>query len=196
MNRGLHRREVVASLLKDRKTLLVVAGLGSTAWDITAAASGTDFRIRDGMADLVSRRDAISTASLPKTSIAAPTAASAPYSSLVVTISWATSACICSSVAPYSALPKPPKRAVPSSMVISLLRRSPWEIWQSCSVPSDSHTRATAPSSAGANRSASGGSCGDVGDVAHGGTHVARRRPDEAIVADLLEDVRRPANRT
>ena len=37
MNPGLHRREVVASLLKDRKTLLVVAGLGSTAWDITAA---------------------------------------------------------------------------------------------------------------------------------------------------------------
>ena len=33
----LHRREVVASLLKDRKDLLVIAGLGSTAWDITAA---------------------------------------------------------------------------------------------------------------------------------------------------------------
>jgi thiamine pyrophosphate-dependent acetolactate synthase large subunit-like protein len=33
----LERREVVASLLKDRKNLLVVAGLGSTAWDITAA---------------------------------------------------------------------------------------------------------------------------------------------------------------
>jgi thiamine pyrophosphate-dependent acetolactate synthase large subunit-like protein len=34
---SLHRREVVSSLLKDRKDLLVVAGLGSTAWDITAA---------------------------------------------------------------------------------------------------------------------------------------------------------------
>jgi thiamine pyrophosphate-dependent acetolactate synthase large subunit-like protein len=33
----LHRREVVAFLLKERKDLLVVAGLGSTAWDITAA---------------------------------------------------------------------------------------------------------------------------------------------------------------
>jgi len=33
----LHRREVVKSLLTDRKDLLVVAGLGSTSWDITAA---------------------------------------------------------------------------------------------------------------------------------------------------------------
>jgi thiamine pyrophosphate-dependent acetolactate synthase large subunit-like protein len=33
---SLRRREVVADLLKDRKNLLVVAGLGSTAWDITA----------------------------------------------------------------------------------------------------------------------------------------------------------------
>ena len=33
----LHRRDVVKTLLKDRKELLVVAGLGSTAWDITAA---------------------------------------------------------------------------------------------------------------------------------------------------------------
>ena len=33
----LHRRAVVAELLRDRKDLLVVAGLGSTAWDITAA---------------------------------------------------------------------------------------------------------------------------------------------------------------
>jgi thiamine pyrophosphate-dependent acetolactate synthase large subunit-like protein len=32
-----HRREVVADLLKERKDLLVIAGLGSTAWDITAA---------------------------------------------------------------------------------------------------------------------------------------------------------------
>ena len=34
---ALNRREVVAALLKDRKDLLVVAGLGSTAWDVTAA---------------------------------------------------------------------------------------------------------------------------------------------------------------
>jgi thiamine pyrophosphate-dependent acetolactate synthase large subunit-like protein len=33
----LHRRDVVKELLKDRKKLLVIAGLGSTAWDITAA---------------------------------------------------------------------------------------------------------------------------------------------------------------
>ena len=37
MKNVLHRREVVETLLKDRKGLLVVAGLGSTAWDITAA---------------------------------------------------------------------------------------------------------------------------------------------------------------
>ncbi|HYD56185.1 MAG TPA: thiamine pyrophosphate-dependent enzyme [Burkholderiales bacterium] len=37
MNATLHRRDVVSTLLKDRKDLLVVAGLGSTAWDITAA---------------------------------------------------------------------------------------------------------------------------------------------------------------
>jgi len=37
MKATLHRREVVKSLLKDRKGLLVVAGLGSTSWDITAA---------------------------------------------------------------------------------------------------------------------------------------------------------------
>ncbi len=57
---------------------------------------------------------------MPNTSIAAPTAASAPYNSVVVTRSWAMSACSCSSVAPYSALPNPPKSAVPSSTVISL----------------------------------------------------------------------------
>ena len=34
---ALRRREVVKELLKDRKDLLVIAGLGSTAWDITAA---------------------------------------------------------------------------------------------------------------------------------------------------------------
>ena len=37
MKTVLHRRTVVEILLKDRKNLLVVAGLGSTAWDITAA---------------------------------------------------------------------------------------------------------------------------------------------------------------
>jgi thiamine pyrophosphate-dependent acetolactate synthase large subunit-like protein len=34
---SLHRREVISALLKDREDLLVIAGLGSTAWDITAA---------------------------------------------------------------------------------------------------------------------------------------------------------------
>src|SRR3954465_826347 len=33
----LHRREVVNELLRDRGELVVIAGLGSTAWDITAA---------------------------------------------------------------------------------------------------------------------------------------------------------------
>ena len=33
----MKRRQVVSSLLKNRKDLLVIAGLGSTAWDITAA---------------------------------------------------------------------------------------------------------------------------------------------------------------
>ena len=37
MKATLRRRAVVAELLKDRKKLLVVAGLGSTTWDITAA---------------------------------------------------------------------------------------------------------------------------------------------------------------
>ena len=37
MTATLHRREVVRFLLEERKGLLVVAGLGSTAWDITAA---------------------------------------------------------------------------------------------------------------------------------------------------------------
>jgi len=37
MKTTLHRREVVEILLENRKNLLVVAGLGSTAWDITAA---------------------------------------------------------------------------------------------------------------------------------------------------------------
>lgn len=34
---SLHRRDVVQALLQDRGDLLVVAGLGSTAWDCTAA---------------------------------------------------------------------------------------------------------------------------------------------------------------
>jgi len=33
----LHRRDVVNELLRERRELLVIAGLGSTAWDITAA---------------------------------------------------------------------------------------------------------------------------------------------------------------
>jgi thiamine pyrophosphate-dependent acetolactate synthase large subunit-like protein len=37
----LHRRDVVKNLLKNRKTLLVVAGLGSTTWDITAAGDSS-----------------------------------------------------------------------------------------------------------------------------------------------------------
>jgi thiamine pyrophosphate-dependent acetolactate synthase large subunit-like protein len=37
MTPTLHRREVVEQLLLERGELLVVAGLGSTAWDITAA---------------------------------------------------------------------------------------------------------------------------------------------------------------
>jgi len=37
----LHRREVVKTLLSNRKNLLVVAGLGSTSWDITAAGDSS-----------------------------------------------------------------------------------------------------------------------------------------------------------
>jgi thiamine pyrophosphate-dependent acetolactate synthase large subunit-like protein len=37
MKSALRRRMVVEILLQDRKDILVVAGLGSTAWDITAA---------------------------------------------------------------------------------------------------------------------------------------------------------------
>jgi thiamine pyrophosphate-dependent acetolactate synthase large subunit-like protein len=37
MKTALNRRKVVEFLLENRKGLLVVAGLGSTAWDITAA---------------------------------------------------------------------------------------------------------------------------------------------------------------
>ena len=34
----LHRREVVAALLRDRGEMAVVAGLGATAWDVAAVA--------------------------------------------------------------------------------------------------------------------------------------------------------------
>ena len=37
MKPSLRRREVAVELLKGRRAMLVVAGLGSTAWDITAA---------------------------------------------------------------------------------------------------------------------------------------------------------------
>ena len=37
MKATLHRRDVVKELLRGRRDLLAVAGLGSTAWDITAA---------------------------------------------------------------------------------------------------------------------------------------------------------------
>ena len=37
MKATLHRRDVVKKLLEKRGDLLVIAGLGSTAWDITAA---------------------------------------------------------------------------------------------------------------------------------------------------------------
>jgi thiamine pyrophosphate-dependent acetolactate synthase large subunit-like protein len=37
MKNTLHRRDVVNALLRDRGDLLVVAGLGAPAWDITAA---------------------------------------------------------------------------------------------------------------------------------------------------------------
>lgn len=37
MRAALHRRDVVKALLKDRGGALVVAGLGSSAWDCTAA---------------------------------------------------------------------------------------------------------------------------------------------------------------
>ena len=36
-NFPLRRRKIIPELLKDRGDMLVVAGLGSTAWDITAA---------------------------------------------------------------------------------------------------------------------------------------------------------------
>ena len=50
MKAALRRRTVVEFLLKDRKNLLVVAGLGSTAWDITAAGdSPLNFPLWGGM---------------------------------------------------------------------------------------------------------------------------------------------------
>ena len=110
---------------------------------MTAPASATDSRIRFGTADLVSRRDAVRMVSLPNASIAAPTADSASYRADVVTRSWAMSDWSWASVAPYSALPNPPNSTVPSSTVISLLRRSPCEIWWSFRICNDSHTRET-----------------------------------------------------
>ncbi|MGH8739369.1 MAG: thiamine pyrophosphate-dependent enzyme [Burkholderiales bacterium] len=41
MKPNLRRREVVKTLLSNRKNLLVVAGLGSTSWDITAAGDSS-----------------------------------------------------------------------------------------------------------------------------------------------------------
>ena len=41
MKPNLRRREVVKTLLTNRKNLLVVAGLGSTSWDITAAGDSS-----------------------------------------------------------------------------------------------------------------------------------------------------------
>ena len=37
MSKLLRRREVVAQLLKERGDMMVIAGLGAPAWDITAA---------------------------------------------------------------------------------------------------------------------------------------------------------------
>jgi len=45
VSRGLHRREVVKALLKDRGGLLVVAGLGSSAWDCAAAGCCASTRL-------------------------------------------------------------------------------------------------------------------------------------------------------
>ncbi len=41
MKPNLRRRKVVKTLLSNRKNLLVVAGLGSTSWDITAAGDSS-----------------------------------------------------------------------------------------------------------------------------------------------------------
>ena len=121
----------------------------SRAAVIKARGSSTDLRIRAGRADFVSRPDPSSTASGPRAATAARTDASAPNVAVVVSSSWAMSDCKCSSVAPYSELPKPPNSTVPeSSTVISEERRSPWEIWWRCRTASDSHTVGTDPASA------------------------------------------------
>jgi thiamine pyrophosphate-dependent acetolactate synthase large subunit-like protein len=52
MKNVLRRRQVVEILLGERKDLLVVAGLGSTAWDITAAGdSPLNFPLWGAMGD-------------------------------------------------------------------------------------------------------------------------------------------------
>jgi len=43
MSPTLHRRDVVKQLLEKRGELLVIAGLGSTAWDITAVGDADTF---------------------------------------------------------------------------------------------------------------------------------------------------------
>ena len=53
------------------------------------------------------------------------------------------SLCRCASDAPYSARLNPPNRGVPSTTVISLLRRSPCEICWLCRTANASHNRAT-----------------------------------------------------
>ena len=115
----------------------------SRAAAVTALASPRDRRSRGGSAERVSRREALSTLSVPNSAIAARTEGSAPNFAVVVTSSCATSDCICSSEAPYSEAPNPPNRAVPASMVISLARRSPWAIWWRCSAPSACQTALT-----------------------------------------------------
>ena len=81
------------------------------------------------MAAFVNRPDAVNTDSLPNAAMAAVTEGRGPYSQVVVTSNCAMSDCIRVSSAPYSALPNPPKRTLPSwSTVISFARRSPCEI--------------------------------------------------------------------
>ena len=55
LNYPLRRREVVQRLLKKRKELLVVAGLGASAWDVTDAGdSPLNFPLWGGMGGAVS----------------------------------------------------------------------------------------------------------------------------------------------
>ena len=55
LNYPLRRREVVQRLLKNRNELLVVAGLGATAWDVTDAGdSPFNFPLWGGMGGAVS----------------------------------------------------------------------------------------------------------------------------------------------